>query len=49
MVYKSLKESPEKPGIRISENTEISEMSEEENTDANQRSEITEIPELSKP
>ena len=29
MVYKSLKESPEKPEIRISENTEKSEMSEE--------------------
>ena len=49
MIYKNLKESPEKPEIRISENTEKSEMSEEENTDANQRSEITEIPELPKP
>ena len=38
MVYKNLKESPEKPEIRNSENTEKSEMSEEENTDANQRS-----------
>ena len=29
MIYKSLKESPEKPEIRISENTEKSEISEE--------------------
>ena len=49
MVYKNLKESPEKQEIRNSENTEKSEMSEEENTNANQRSEITAIPEFPEP
>ena len=49
MVYKNLKESPEKLEFQIIENREDSETSEEKNTDTNQNPEITEVPELPKP
>ena len=49
IVYKNLKESPEKLEFQITENREDSETSEEKNTDTNQSPKITEVPELPEP
>ena len=49
MVYKNLKESPEKLEFQITENRKDSEMPEEKNTNTDQSPEITEVPKLPKP